>query len=346
MKVFKFSLDKSSKKFRCPSCELKRMVRYVDIETSEYVEDIFGRCDRETSCGYHKKPDSKESLVNLNTVQNTKVIPDYISPDFVHQSLKKYDENNIVKFLFQHFPKDKVENCIAKYQIGTSKLWKGATVFWQINNTGKVCTGKIMLFEESTCKRVKQPYSHISWVHKKIGGQNYQLKQCLYGLHLINYNTAKDNCNTVGIVESEKTAIVMSLFLPNTVWMATGSKANFKLELLKPLKNKKIIVYPDKGEYTDWNCKTLELQKLGFNVKCSSIVEDTNYDVGTDLADVYFYLENNKTTKIILSDAEKKIAEIAKINPTIIDLIKAFDLIDDKGNGIRLFEKNDYIAPI
>ncbi|WP_372938062.1 DUF6371 domain-containing protein [Seonamhaeicola sp.] len=40
----------------------------------------------------------------------------------------------------------------------------------------------------------------------------------------------------MAIVESEKTAIIMSMFLPDFIWLATGSKGNFKYELLELLK--------------------------------------------------------------------------------------------------------------
>lgn len=345
---YKYGLDKSSKKSVCPSCLQKRLVKYLEISTSKYLEDNCGRCDRESGCGYHKKPTGADTIVSFNNIEIPKPKPDFINSGLVSKSLKKYDENNFIKFLHNHFPNEQVEKCISDYRIGTSKLWKGATIFWQIDELVKVHTGKIMLFNENTGKRVKEPTVHISWVHKKINKHDYQLQQCLFGLHLLKCINAHQmelksatyvikSCTTYGITESEKTAAVMSLFIPNMKWMATGSKQNFKLALLQPLKNENIIVYPDKGEFTDWNNKTLELQRLGFKIKCSTIVEDSSYEKGTDLADIYFALENTKKEKITLSDAEKTVQEIAKINPAIIDLIKAFDLIDDKGNGIRLF---------
>jgi hypothetical protein len=345
---YKFGLDKSSKKFVCPLCEKRRFVKYLEISTNNYLSDDCGRCDRESACGYHKKPIGADTIITFNKTEIPKSKPDYINSDLVPKSLKKYDENNLIKFLYNHFPKEQVEKCISNYKIGTSKLWNGATIFWQIDEIKNVHTGKIMLFNEITGKRVKEPTAYISWVHKKINKQDYQLQQCLFGLHLLNAKNAifmhnlnakhaKMSCKTYGITESEKTAIIMSMFIPNVIWMSTGSKQNFKLALMQPLKNENIIVYPDKGEFTDWNNKTLQLQKLGFKIKCSSIVEDSSYENGTDLADIYFTLEKTKTEKIILSDAEKTVQEIAKTNPAIFDLIKAFDLIDDKGNGIRLF---------
>lgn len=341
MTEFKYSLDKSSKKFICPSCGKRRFVRYINQITTEYLEETYGRCDRETSCGYHNNPKQNECIAIVN-IEKINITPDFIDPLLVKQSLKKYCNNNFAKFLYKHFANGEVENCIARFNIGTSKHWEGSTVFWQINQTQKVHTGKIILFDENTGKRVKIPFPHINWVHKKINKDKYNLKQCLFGLHQLKSSIAMPlqyNCNTIAIVESEKTAIIMSLFIPEYLWMATGSKQNLKLQLLEPIKKENIVVYPDKGEFEDWNKKVIELQKLGFKIKCSSIVENSEFETGTDLADIYFAMKKNASKNniaIVLSDTEKKIQRLSKINPAIISLIETFDLIDEKGNGIRI----------
>ena len=175
MTEFKYSLDKSSKKFICPSCGKRRFVRYINQITNEYLEETYGRCDRETSCGYHNNPKQNDCIAIVN-IEKINIIPDFIDPLLVKQSLKKYYNNNFAKFLHKHFAKEEVENCIAKYNIGTSKHWEGATVFWQINQTEKVHTGKIILFNEDTGKRVKIPFTHINWVHKKINKDKYSLR--------------------------------------------------------------------------------------------------------------------------------------------------------------------------
>ena len=194
------------------------------------------------------------------------------------------------------------------------------------------------LFDENTGKRVKNPFPHINWVHKKINKDKFNLKQCLFGLHLNKTGVATSlqyHCNTIAIVESEKTAIIMSLFIPEYLWMATGSKQNLKLQMLEPIKKENIVVYPDKGEFEDWNKKIIELQKQGFKIKCSTVVENSDFETGTDLADIYFAMKNNTSkVEIVLSKTEKQIQRLSKINPAIISLIETFDLIDEKGNGI------------
>ena len=84
------------------------------------------------------------------------------------------------------------------------------------------------------------------------------MKQCLFGLHLLN-----DNVKQVAIVESEKTALIMSIEFPNYTWMSTGSLNGFKHEYLAPLINRKIIAFPDKGGYEKWkNCR--HIKREGF----------------------------------------------------------------------------------
>lgn len=80
----------------------------------------------------------------------------------------------------------------------------------------------------------------------------------------------------------------MSIILPDFIWLATGSKGNFKFETLEPLKKRNIIAFPDKGEFINWNNKAIELNKIDFNISVSDIIEKTNFNNGFDLADYYF----------------------------------------------------------
>jgi hypothetical protein len=99
----------------------------------------------------------------------------------------------------------------------------------------------------------------------------------------INENRAKK----VALVESEKTAIIMSILKPNYTWLATGSKSGLKYEFLKPIKDYRIIAFPDKGEYSDWFNMAKQLNKLGFKILIDDFLENTDYPNGTDLADVH-----------------------------------------------------------
>jgi hypothetical protein len=174
---------------------------------------------------------------------------------------------------------------IQKYFIGISTYWKGATIFWQIDQEMNVHAGKAMLYDSITGKRIKKPYPHINWMHKVLNFKDFVLQQCLFGIHnLCDYEKG----NTVCLVESEKTAVIMALLYPDYLWLATGSKSNLKLSLIKPLIDYKIIVYPDKTEYLDWNTKVLAFRSHGYNVICSDLLENKILHDGSDLIDFLF----------------------------------------------------------
>jgi hypothetical protein len=312
----------------------------MEIGANTYLNEIYGRCDRESSCGYYLKPtiDIATNINHTNKIspQKNKLIAkpieitSYHSLELLQQSLQQFHKNNFYNFLKSVFTQDKIETTFKKYQIGTSKAWQGSTVFWQIDNCNKIRAGKIILFDENTCKRVKVPYPHITWVHSKLKQNPFNLKQCLFGLHL-----AKDS-NKIALTESEKTAIIMSLFLPEYTWLATGSKQNFKNELLLSIKDKEIIAFPDKNEFNDWQFKAKELNKIGYNIKISDYLEKMNCEAGTDLADVYISLNKNKPNFEELSKSEMEIVRLSKENPNLLQLIETFGLCDSFDNTIEI----------
>jgi hypothetical protein len=360
MATFKFSLDKSSKKFICPNCNKKTFVYYVDAEKGKYLTTDYGRCDREQNCGYHKAPpkgkkaylidfltikkisdkacklvdvngfisivptsqilEQKESKCfitewylknsniqysnneikyfntdNIEIINEVKAIkqPDPIKPSFHSLQLqdkiiREYEsqqfDDNLTTYLLSQFTVDEVQRATQNYYLtGANYFWNNATLFWQIDTKEQIHACKIMLYNKLTGTRIKEPYNYINWLHNTLKEPEFNLNQCLFGLHLINTDYQKE----IAIVESEKTAIMMSIFLPQYIWIATGSKSNFKFELLKPLKKRKCIAFPDKGEFDAWNTKANELNQQGFKIAVSNLLEKTAFKNGFDLADYY-----------------------------------------------------------
>lgn len=289
MKKYKYSLENSSKKFVCPSCGKKTYVRYIDNETSNYLPFETGRCDRENVCGYHQRPFNElidKVILSITPTPETS----YHNESLMTNSFKLYNLNNLVLFLKNIASESEVNRVVSEYNIGTSKRWEGATVFWQIDNLKKIRHGKIMLFDPSTGKRVKntEGKSLISSVRSELKLNDFNLKQCLFGSHLI--DKVK---KPIALVEAEKTAIIMSLFKPEYTWLATGSKSGLKYDFLLPIKEFHIVAFPDKSEFNDWKNKADELNGFGFKIEVNDWLEKSEYQDGTDLADVYLIFKRS-----------------------------------------------------
>lgn len=285
-----------STRHRCPSCghRDKSFSRYIDSETGEYLADKVGRCNREEKCGYHYKPKqyfednrifpSRGTNSNASQSALPKPLPtSYIPNEVFRKSLSHYHDNNFFTFLSGRFGKEIAQSLVQKYFIGTSKLWPGAVVFWQVDIENKVRTGKIMLYAPETGKRVKEPKARINWAHKALKIADFQLKQCPFGEHLL-----VDNCKPIGIVESEKTAIISSVYFPKFTWLACGSLSHLNQNLFTSLIGRNVVLFPDLGAYAKWSLKAEEFSHLA-SIRVSDLLEkratvEEHVD-GLDLAD-------------------------------------------------------------
>lgn len=187
---------------------------------------------------------------------------------YLLKSLRKSIQNNLISFLRNRFGEDRTSEVTELYNIGCSKQWYGSSVFWYIDISRNVRTGKIMLYNKLNGKRVTEPYNHITWVHSKLKIANDKIKKCLYGEHIANMYPDKP----IGIVESEKTAIIASLYFPNLVWMATGGISNLTYERLIALSGRNLILFPDMGAYNLW-CEKANSLKGKFNIEVDTFLE-------------------------------------------------------------------------
>ena len=87
--------------------------------------------------------------------------------------------------------------------------------------------------------------------------------------------------NGVAIVESEKTAVIMSELIPELIWLSCGGLQMFKPELLAPLVNHKVVLFPDTdstGEaYNQWLTVLQQAQRqyaFKYPLRISRLLED------------------------------------------------------------------------
>lgn len=310
MSQYKYSLDRSPKKFECPNCNKRRFVRYVDNEIEEYfMSDFVGKCDRIQNCNYHFTP---KQYFERNPSQKPttnfipRPIPKPLKPSFIEPSIFEYCKGldysacNFVNYIIQLFDGEQLKlskrviDVLYRYRItpykGKYHNWNNAVIFWQFDINGNIRTGKVMGYSENG-KRIKNP-PKIHFVHAMLKKQGkikaFQLQQCFYGEHLLKkYPIAK-----VGIVESEKTAVIMSVIKPNIVWLSTGGRNGAKwteTSVYQVLKGRSVVLFPDLGEYENWSKQAQRMQSVELDITVSSLLEryasESEKKEGYDIAD-------------------------------------------------------------
>lgn len=308
---YQFILEPYSGKksrFTCPNCQRKNQFsRYIDTSTNNYIAEEVGKCNREAKCGYHLPPskfydqNTKSHYRNNLTNHPPKKIKSepkdqagkisIIPEKYVDLSLLKANETPFYKYFSKELSKDALDEAYSLYKVGRYHLkkWTNCTLFWQIDLNGNVRTGKIFKYNPSTGKRMAQ-----NWFHSLHYKNQFELKQVPFGLHLINQSPNKK----IAIVESEKTAIIMSIAFPNFIWLAVGGCQNLNYSMLSEIQNRDLILFPDAGKYELWLSKIEKLPSSNFyNVSdmlhnyTSSFEKKEDYDIAD------YYLQEIKSAR-------------------------------------------------
>ncbi len=347
----------------CPECGSRHcFVRYVG-DDGNYLSDDVGRCNRESKCGYHKKPKEffadnpqiqsgykKRGTPNYTfAVKNGSQVeyearaaatkPDYIAPEHLKPTLGDYGRNAFVQFLFDLFPdcSEEIQTILKMYFVGTYLDNYGIyyTCFPSLDRLNRVCRAKLIRFNQTTGKRLKGEFDVSSLVRKLKLKEDFNYRQIFFGEHLL----PKFPNKPVAIVEAEKSAIVGSLCFPNLLWLACNSKPWLKAERLKRLGTRQIILYPDADGFDLWQGIAADAQRQGLNVKTSSLIENfasseqkqNQYDLADYLIEQQVEINQfnnfvdryNAKLEIILSDEKLK-----RDFETILDEQKAVAVIN------------------
>lgn len=276
----------------CPSCGQKTFVHYIDTETGGRVyEGLYGKCDREIECAYHLpvpfEPKDIAYVPRRTSIFQpapAPVKPDTFPFDYVTKSRARIgDGNAFVSWLRGLFHADLTNYLIDRYHIGTTK--DGETIFWQVDGTGQVRTGKTILYGKDG-KRRKDVKPPVNWIHSKLIAtgtiEAYTLKQCLFGEHLL----SEDKDKPVYVFEAEKTAVVASVFFNEAICVAAGALQNIKADLLRPLRGRTVSFFPDKGAAAVWEAKLKTLGVSGF--LCTLLETLPDIPAQADLADTLY----------------------------------------------------------
>ncbi|MBC6991675.1 DUF6371 domain-containing protein [Hymenobacter sp. BT491] len=311
----------------CPSCDKPRCFsRYLDSNTGEVLPPEFGRCDHVLSCGYHRNPyhggadgQSYAQQVHHATKQGypvgphrapspsrplTKPSPIVSIPEEVFTAtLGHYEHNVLACVLCRHFGQGVADELLSRFRLGTSTHWPGACVFWLLDEQGRIRGGQVVLYDE-TGHTVKEPRRCTTWAHTALSlrcksqgrpkpawladyEKHSRKSPCLFGLPQLVTTPAEQ---PVALVESAKTAMVATSYLPEFVWLATMGLNFLTPDRLEPLRGRRIVLFPDAGALAKWQAKAKELRRSGFDVRISDALEklvtDEERRSGLDLADV------------------------------------------------------------
>lgn len=343
----------------CPSCHDKHsFTYYLDGDSGAIIDKQVGRCDHESSCGYHytpkqyfeDNPDKKQEgfekgreRVKHKPVEPRKapVKVNKIPKEYLIQSLGY--NSNFVAFLCGIFDQDTlesptIESIMREYYLGQTA--DGGVIFWQVGIDKRIRTGKVMQYDRHTGKRIRMGNGAIDWVHarlKKKGvlPRDFELEQCCFGEHLLGRYPDK----VVALVESEKSAIIACGMYPDFIWLSTGGKSQLSPDKMRVLKSRTVVMFPDADGYELWTEKAKELEELGCTVMVSDLIESNasaeDKAAKIDIAD--WLIRDLKRPVERVSDMpinseEKALQHLGSINPNVYRLIGELDLVSTKTN--------------
>ena len=280
----RYIFEKGSKKHRCPNCDKKRFVRYIDIQTGEYLPEQYGRCDREINCpqqdynnpyldGYAKaiweqeqgnKTDWKPQQPKRIKKPVNKPKRAFIPVEVFNRTRAGYEQNTFIQNLLTRvafpFEVQDIEKVISLYHLGTVQngYRSGANTFPFIDALGNIRAVQVKQFdEENHTTGTDFLHSIIEKHHTRNNkalpewleayNKNETKVSCLFGEHLL----SKYPYNPVALVEAPKTAIYGTLYFgfpeqpTNLLWLAVYNLSSLNLNKCKALKGRNVYLFPD-----------------------------------------------------------------------------------------------------
>lgn len=238
----------------------------------------------------------------------------------------------------------RLDEVLSDYMIGHAK--NGMTIFWQIDEQGRLRTGKMMRYYQvdhpkaghrNKDVRYSFDFIHSALIrHRDENGEisyeppyphpnlynpdTHEPQQCLFGLHLLDKWKRKDIEQTVCLVESEKTALLMAIAYGNNakqVWMACGGLEGLSTDRLRPIieQGRKIVLYPDRDGIAKWRAKASALHYSNLVVDCVPVQKWWKPCDGNkaDIADVVIRMINERRTMTSISEVKSEVPIVAPL---------------------------------
>ena len=171
--------------------------------------------------------------------------------DIPTEIMRQYESTDsvLIDYLKSIIPVSDVEKVCQMYHIGATK--EGWTVFNQIDASGRVRYMKKMEYLCNGHRNKDNKFGalgmHSEFKKSGLLAEDWDYTQCLFGEHLLTGNN-----KVVGLVESEKSAIICAMLCPELVWVATGGEQGLSQQRLSALKGRSVVVYADVDGKDNW----------------------------------------------------------------------------------------------
>lgn len=260
-------------------------------------------------------------------------LPMLVLPEtMVRARMINVGDNNLICWIrtinWDTIQRKRIDEVLMAYRIGHSPK-NGMTIFWQIDDEQRVRTGKMMLYKMDGHRDKREGAYTFDWIHAALfrdkrhpeyNEDKQEMKQCYFGMHLLNAYKVKNVEQVVCIVESEKTALLMSIAYGNNckqVWLACGGIENLTREKLKPIidQHRRIILYPDRDGIQKWQQKAEQLHYDRLTVDIKPVTEWWCERDGekADIADVVVRIINESRPITTIADIKKKMPTVAPL---------------------------------
>ena len=243
---YKWTLRNGGAKMICPNCGQRRFVPYVSTADGKTIAGAeYGRCDREQHCGYSRYPDKDIKIDTVKPIEYKEEKPIRFYPSAVVTDT----DTPLFEYVCKLVGVCNAIDIWQRYKIGRDGQ---RTVFWQIADDGTIRAGKSIPYKPNGHRDKTDPYP-ANWLHKAHAWKGYfdgeKIQQCYFGEHLLR---ERPNAPVV-IVESEKTAAVLSQYSKPWTWLASGGSQGLKNEDKNSvLQGRDVWLLPDNGQYWNW----------------------------------------------------------------------------------------------
>ena len=263
--------------------------------------------------------------------------------DYIKHYQQNLDQDILVQWLYS-LPWDsaqlaRIPQMLKNYLVGTTHDNGDFTIFWQVDEQGRVRSGKMLKYRTNGHRRKDVQYNS-DWIHSRLrragryDDSKIEFRSTYFGMHLTGLCPDAD----INIVESEKTALIMAIAygdMKRSLWIACGGKGYINREKMKPLidTGRHIVLYPDKDGVEEWKQLASMIGYKHLTVNSDYLTKYWSPSDGdkADIADLmvrWLYEGAARRPKSEAKRPSSVLDEMIAVNPNLKTLISKFDLIE------------------